>query len=158
MVSWQKAIILWLQDKCEVLEFHSIHVNSATRQFQLPSVLRLRKYISPYFSVRIRLSRQNLFIRDGQMCQYCGQKFGEKKLTIDHIQPLSRGGKHEWSNVVAACSPCNNKKGSRTPKEAKMPLLTEPARPRWLPSKDFHSNDRWPSEWVPYLHRLVSTG
>lgn len=158
MVSWQKAIILWLQDKCEVLEFHSVYVNSASQQFQLPSVLRLRKYISPYLSARVRLSRQNLFMRDGQTCMYCGQKFAEKKLTVDHIKPLSKGGKHEWTNVVTACSPCNNKKGNLTPKEARMPLLTRPVRPKWLPSRDFQGGKgRWPTSWEVYLLRLTNT-
>ncbi|MCB0411835.1 MAG: HNH endonuclease [Bdellovibrionales bacterium] len=159
VVSWQKAILLWLQDKCEVLEFHSFYVRSASDKFQLPSVLRLRRYISPYISVKVRLSRQNLFMRDGSTCQYCGQKYPEKRLTIDHVTPLCRGGRHEWTNVVTACSPCNNRKGGRSPLEAGMPLLSRPHSPRWLPSKDFRLEAKqWPSSWQPYLHRLMAFG
>ena len=43
-------------------------------------------------------------------CYYCGKN---KKLTLDHIKPLSRGGKHELSNIVPACKECNNSKWAR---------------------------------------------
>jgi 5-methylcytosine-specific restriction endonuclease McrA len=47
-------------------------------------------------------------------CAYCGKKV---KLTLDHIIPLSRGGKHSKDNVVPACSHCNSSKGTKTPEE-----------------------------------------
>jgi len=46
------------------------------------------------------------------LCYYCGKK---AKLTLDHVIPLSKGGLHELSNLVAACSPCNSSKGNRDP-------------------------------------------
>lgn len=64
--------------------------------------------------------------RDEYSCQYCGRK---GNLTIDHVIPKSRGGPESWENLVAACHPCNSKKGNRTPDEAKMPLLRKPRRP-----------------------------
>jgi 5-methylcytosine-specific restriction endonuclease McrA len=45
---------------------------------------------------------------------------------VEHIVPLSRGGRHLWTNVVTACRSCNTRKGSRTPEEAHMPLLYVP--------------------------------
>lgn len=47
-------------------------------------------------------------------CSYCGR---EDKLTLDHIVPLSRGGKHSKDNVVPACSHCNFSKGTKTVEE-----------------------------------------
>ncbi len=44
------------------------------------------------------------------LCYYCGQKFAKKDLTMDHIVPLSRGGKSTKGNVVVACKPCNSDK------------------------------------------------
>ena len=44
------------------------------------------------------------------ICHYCQGKFSPSDLTMDHIIPLSRGGKSERINIVAACKECNNKK------------------------------------------------
>lgn len=154
VVNWQKAIVLWLQDKVDILEYHSVQVRSASAKFKLPSVLRLRKYIRPnYSSVVVKFSRQNLFIRDNHTCQYCGNRFPEKILTVDHVKPVSKGGGHEWTNVVAACGPCNNKKGDMTPEQADMPLRKRPVQPKWLPSKEFSysKHSSCPDNWEPYL-------
>lgn len=74
----------------------------------------------------VGLSRERLFLRDRSVCAYCGQMFDEFHLTIEHIIPVSRGGKHAWMNVVTACRGCNHRKGNRTPEEARMPLLYVP--------------------------------
>lgn len=44
------------------------------------------------------------------VCYYCGSNVGAKNLTMDHIVPLSRGGKSKKGNLVPACKECNNKK------------------------------------------------
>ncbi len=152
VVNWRKAICLWFQDKVEVLEFHTATVSSPSRSYQLPAVIRLKQYIRPYLSLSVRLSRQNIFLRDNHICQYCHRKFSEKRLTIDHVLPLSKGGKHEWTNVVTACSLCNNKKGDKSPEKANLRLLTRPEKPRWLPNRDLDlDGNRLPMAWRPYL-------
>ncbi|NOY70471.1 MAG: HNH endonuclease [Deltaproteobacteria bacterium] len=50
-------------------------------------------------------------------CHYCGSKVRPAELTMDHIVPLSRGGKSTKGNVVACCKECNNKKKSMLPME-----------------------------------------
>ena len=152
MVNWRKAMILWFQDKVEVLEFHRVMVHSPGRSFKLPAVIRLKSYIRPYLSLSVRLSRQNIFLRDSHICQYCHQKFSEKRLTIDHVVPLSKGGRHEWTNVVTACSACNNKKGDKSLEKANLTLLTRPEKPRWLPNRDLDfEGNVLPDTWRPYL-------
>ncbi len=152
MVNWRKAMILWFQDKVEVLEFHKVTVSSPSRTFNLPAVLRLKQYVRPYLSMSVRLSRQNIFLRDNHICQYCYNKFSEKRLTIDHVIPLSKGGVHEWTNVVTACSKCNNKKGDKSPERANLRLLSRPEQPRWLPNRDLDlEGNRLPHAWRPYL-------
>lgn len=74
----------------------------------------------------VGLNKHRLFARDRHICGYCGLRFDERDLTIEHILPVSRGGRHEWSNVVTACRPCNTRKASRTPEEAGMPLVYVP--------------------------------
>lgn len=81
----------------------------------------------------LRFSRKNLFARDGNRCQYCGNTYPGNQLSIDHVIPRSRGGGTSWENVVCACVKCNTRKGGRTPQEARMKLLTAPVRPKQNP-------------------------
>ncbi|HOX89617.1 MAG TPA: HNH endonuclease [Burkholderiaceae bacterium] len=74
----------------------------------------------------VGLNKHRLFARDRHTCAYCGWHADERELTVEHIVPLSRGGRHLWTNVVTACRSCNTRKGSRTPEEAHMPLLYVP--------------------------------
>lgn len=49
-----------------------------------------------------------------KICRYCGVVVGRRTRTIDHMMPLSRGGKHSVSNLALACRNCNNKKADMT--------------------------------------------
>ena len=77
----------------------------------------------------VSLTNRNLFGRDKCMCAYCGDTFTMSALTRDHIIPVSRGGKNEWTNVVASCKKCNNKKDSKLLSETKLELLYLPYVP-----------------------------
>lgn len=152
IVDWQKAMILWLQDKVEVLQYHEKEVRSPTTTFKLPSVLKLRKYIRPYQAYNVRLSRQNVFLRDRLICQYCQVKFPLRQLTVDHVYPISRGGQSTWLNLTTACSDCNYRKGNRTLEEANLQLLTQPFKPDWLPSyRDTFNLESFPLAWRKFL-------
>lgn len=159
LVSWQKAMMLWFQDKVEVLEYHnSTFVRSARQNFQLPSVLRLKKYVSPRKSTRIKFSRENVYMRDNYTCQYCTKKFPLKELTLDHVVPASKMGRKDWTNVVTACRECNHRKANRTPLGANMPLLNEPKMPNWLPPmRQEFSLSHIPDSWEPYLASFRTT-
>jgi len=54
---------------------------------------------------------------DDGVCHYCAQTFPKKELTMDHLVPLSRGGKSTKGNVVVACKECNSEKKYYTPAE-----------------------------------------
>jgi 5-methylcytosine-specific restriction endonuclease McrA len=96
---------------------------------------------------RILLSRKNVLRRDGQRCQYCGNR---DSLTVDHVYPKSRGGPDTWENLVAACVPCNNRKGNRTPDEANMKLRRRPFRPSHVMFiRDYVGSLE--ETWKPYL-------
>jgi 5-methylcytosine-specific restriction endonuclease McrA len=152
LISWQKALILWFQGKVEIVEYHSMSARSAHTSFRLPSVLRLKKYVTPRKAARLKFSRENIYTRDNFTCQYCCVKFAPKELTLDHVVPASKFGRKDWTNVVTACRKCNHRKGNRTPLGAGMPLLNEPKIPTWLPvvQPEFHVDDM-PEEWRPYL-------
>ena len=80
------------------------------------------------------LTNFTLFKRDQNMCLYCGDTFGNKMLSRDHVIPRGNDGQDIWSNVVTACLPCNSRKGCRTPAQANMPLLALPYVPNYIES------------------------
>lgn len=75
------------------------------------------------------VSRELLIHRDRHLCGYCGHKYSNRNLTLDHIVPRSKGGSDYWTNIVSACSSCNTRKRDRTPEQARMPLLFVPYVP-----------------------------
>lgn len=78
---------------------------------------------------KVLLTNNSLFNRDHNMCAYCGDIFPIRKLSRDHIKPVSRGGPNVWMNVVTACIPCNTKKDDKTLEEAGMKLKYLPYVP-----------------------------
>jgi 5-methylcytosine-specific restriction endonuclease McrA len=125
-VSVARAVIMVFKNTVSVEEFDGDRVlRSARAEFPVPSVIRRRIYIN----IRRRreassMKRLRIYMRDKFRCQYCGEKKTAGELTLDHILPRSRGGDNSPVNVVTACVACNNRKGDRTPAEARMPLLT----------------------------------
>jgi 5-methylcytosine-specific restriction endonuclease McrA len=51
------------------------------------------------------------------VCHYCGRAFPPRGLTMDHVVPVSRGGKTIRGNVVPCCKECNNAKKQLLPME-----------------------------------------
>ena len=78
---------------------------------------------------RVSLTNKTLFRRDHNLCAYCGNVYTPSKLTRDHINPTSRGGKNIWMNVVTCCSPCNKRKDNKTLDQARVQLLYVPYIP-----------------------------
>lgn len=123
----RRAIVLVIGGKAEVLETHQASITTPGSVFVYPSVIRLIYLIrSP--RTKVKLTRREVFIRDNFTCQYCGRMSHD--LTIDHVIPRSRGGKHVWENLTSACKPCNHRKGGKSPGEARMTLRRTPYEPR----------------------------
>lgn len=96
-------------------------------EFITSSIVMIRgKHRIPFGHAHVGLTKHRLFVRDRHVCAYCGSHFVELDLTVEHILPVSRGGRHDWTNVVTACRSCNTRKGNRRPEEAHMPLLYVP--------------------------------
>lgn len=147
--SVRRAFVLVYRGKAEVLEQGDEPISGAESQtFPTPSVIRLAQFVRrPH--PRPRLTRREVFARDGERCQYCGQRGGQ--LTLDHVVPKHRGGAHAWENLVTACRACNHRKGGRTPQEARMELLSEPRRPSTHPSVMYAPYLTKYDEWRPFL-------
>jgi len=99
----------------------------------------------------VRFTRKNIFFRDRNRCQYCGGKFPTSELNLDHVVPLSRGGKSTWDNVVCCCVRCNSRKGGLLPYEAKMHLIKHPVKPRWHPFVKLTFNHSRYESWKNFL-------
>lgn len=128
----KRAMKLLLSEKACMVEHNGKQIRAERISFDLPEVIRLKNYIQlPYRP--IPYSRKNILLRDDYTCQYCAESFDSDELTLDHIMPVSRGGKDLWTNVVAACKDCNHTKGNRLPEEAGMKLL-RPAKKPGMPS------------------------
>jgi len=55
--------------------------------------------------------------RAAGICHHCGRKFPPLELTMDHVVPVSRGGKSTRGNVVPSCKQCNSERKHRLPFE-----------------------------------------
>ncbi len=151
LVSWQRALCLVLANKAEIVAAYDHTVRSVSNAFQLPSVVRLVRYVRIVrrFGI-VRCNRKNIIIRDRSQCQYCGVYCTAANVTIDHIVPRSRGGRTTWDNVVACCHGCNRRKGDRLPTEVNMKLRRKPQKPSW---RDLIGDvdDTVENAWLPYL-------
>ncbi|MBI2059352.1 MAG: HNH endonuclease [Nitrospirae bacterium] len=116
----------------------------------IPKVILLQTY-SKIPRREVRFNRFNLYMRDENSCQYCGEKLPKSELTLDHIVPRSKGGRTTWENVVCCCIPCNLRKGGRTPQGAHMRLMRKPIKPAWWPTSKFNANHFLRKEWLPFL-------
>ncbi|MDZ7907538.1 MAG: HNH endonuclease [Gemmobacter sp.] len=147
---WQEAIKAVCLDRVLIVAEYEQTVRSQRAEFRIPSVVVLKDFVKP--QKRVAFTRFNLFLRDEFCCQYCGSK-GD--LTFDHVLPRARGGITSWENVVAACSPCNLRKGSKTLKQAGLRLAKVPKAPsaeemqthgRRFPPNHLHDS------WLDYLY------
>ena len=139
----RRAIMLLYRGKAEMLENGTGSIHSANTTFSVPSVIRLASMVKRPRPKR-KLTRFEVFNRDQYTCQYCNKQ--TRQLTLDHVIPRYRGGKHTWGNIVSACVPCNRYKASRTPEQSGMRLIHPPSRP--------HNNTPF---YIPY-HYLQTRG
>jgi 5-methylcytosine-specific restriction endonuclease McrA len=121
----RRAVVMIFKGVARVEEHNGHMLHSAKLTIHAPSVIRLMEYIHIPFERR-SLSRKNILLRDHSTCQYCGRQHAPSDLTLDHVQPRSRGGESSWDNLVACCKKCNHRKGNRTPEESGMHLLRRP--------------------------------
>ncbi len=145
----QRAVVLLFLGKAELIsEKETQKVFSVKASLPFPTIVRLRVYIKvPY--KKIVLSRKNILRRDSHKCVYCSRS--DLPLTIDHVVPKSKGGDDSWENLVTACVKCNNRKGDRSPEDAKMPLARKPSKPSHITFMK-HFVGRVDEAWKPYLY------
>jgi 5-methylcytosine-specific restriction endonuclease McrA len=157
-VTWQRAITLLWEGKVEVVEeYEDRFVHSITLEFRVPAVIRFLRTIRGRKRA-IKFSRENVYARDKGRCQYCSVTVPRHEFTYDHVIPRRLNGQTRWENVVVCCTPCNQRKGGRTPDEAGMKLISHPSRPRTLPEVTrltFTFQKGMPAQWKNWLRDIA---
>lgn len=126
-IDWKKALCLSFSEKAKVLKYSDRLIQGVGKVFKVPAVMVLIKVVRSVYRNRVPFTKKNVLVRDRYTCVYCGCK--QKPLTIDHVLPVSKGGKTDFDNCVACCKSCNNHKGARTPRQAGMHLNKQPYQP-----------------------------
>jgi 5-methylcytosine-specific restriction endonuclease McrA len=99
----------------------------------------------------VKFNRRNIYARDLNRCQYCGKRGATSDLSLDHVIPRSQDGPTTWENIVCACLRCNVRKGGRTPRQAGMKLIAQPAKPKRTPVINFSLCKSKYSSWQQFL-------
>jgi 5-methylcytosine-specific restriction endonuclease McrA len=153
----RRAVVLLDGGKAEVVEHGLGELRAPNRVFLKPSVIRM-VYLIKRPRPRVRLTRREIFIRDRFTCQYCGVK--ARDLTLDHVIPRHRGGRHTWDNLVSACRSCNHRKGGKLLEESRLTLTQWPFEPKansyYLFGQYLDSNVEW-SKFIPGGERLKAS-
>jgi 5-methylcytosine-specific restriction endonuclease McrA len=125
-------------------------VKSISLRVRIPRVILLL-FFDRMPNKDVKFTRQNVFERDKNTCQYCGHKYDRKELNIDHVVPRQRGGLTTWTNVVCSCIDCNSRKANRTPEEAGIRLIRRPKKPRWRPFLEIQFARSHDHSWRHFL-------
>jgi 5-methylcytosine-specific restriction endonuclease McrA len=104
----------------------------------------------------ITFSKENLLIRDHHKCVYCQCPLTLDSTTIDHVIPVSKGGKTTWENCVSACSACNREKAHHLP-AGKFKLKSKPREPTSVGPlykiNKKHNDLHIPESWKKFLFK-----
>jgi 5-methylcytosine-specific restriction endonuclease McrA len=149
VIPWQQAVKLHYMEKIKVLEWYDDwEVHSPSTTLKVPALAITRDYHA--FQKGVRFSRSNLYLRDLFQCQYCAETFDYHELNIDHVHPMSKGGKTNWENCVTSCIPCNSRKQNFYRKP-----IREPFKPDYWTltnrRKRMHYDLKHPS-WADYIN------
>ncbi len=133
----RRAVVLVLEGKAEVIEESDQDWRSANFSMKVPTVIRMTYMINKPRQSKVKLRRSSIMARDNHKCQMVinGQGCGRTATTMDHVHPRSKGGKHTWTNVVAACDRCNAKKADKTLEQMGWRLKRQPQVPtgnQWI--------------------------
>lgn len=152
IVSWKRALTLIFSDKANVVTYSDVWVDSITNSWNLPSIIRMEngeEFRNTIFKVP-RCTKKRVHIRDGYICAYCGKRCKKEQLTVDHINPQSRGGRLTWDNSVTSCKKCNSKKANKSLEESGMQLRYKHYTPSSIFELFLEEYEHKP-DWKKYL-------
>jgi 5-methylcytosine-specific restriction endonuclease McrA len=150
VVPSRRAVVLVLTEKAVTVEDGAGILHSVTRTIVVPAVVRLTRYVRVPYRAGVPLTRRAVFARDGGRCVYCGNA----ATSLDHVIPRSRGGAHNWENVVSACGRCNHEKADRDIATLGWRLRRTPREPTgtaWRVLGTGRCDPAW-SRWLDHSH------
>ncbi len=150
VISARRAAVLVLTEKAVLVTASETVLHSVSRSVPSPVVVRLTRYVRVPFRGSVTLTRRAIFARDRGRCVYCDTP----ATTVDHVIPRSRGGRHVWNNVVAACTRCNHTKADHTLAELGWHLRQQPIAPMgavWRILGHRRPDPRW-LDWLDLAH------
>jgi 5-methylcytosine-specific restriction endonuclease McrA len=153
VVPLKRAVVLVLAEKASVVAEGAGLLRSERLALAAPAVVRLHHVVRVPYRRTAPLTRRAVLERDGHRCAYCSAKAD----SVDHVVPRARGGEHSWTNVVAACSRCNHRKGSRLLAEIGWTLPRAPVAPPATIALLVGVSSRDPA-WEPFLVPLSVAG
>lgn len=103
--------------KVTVEKYSERIIRTVTDEIVVPLVVRLTYFVRSVYKRKVEWKKRNVLVRDNFTCVYCGSK---DRMTVDHVHPKVLGGKDTFENTVASCWICNNRKGNKTLREARM--------------------------------------
>ncbi|MFH1624555.1 MAG: HNH endonuclease [Pseudomonadota bacterium] len=135
------------------VEQHDETIGLVGGVIKIPRVILLVAY-DRVPKTHVRFTRANIYARDKNTCQYCGNTFPKNELSLDHVIPRAYGGTSCWENIICCCFSCNKKKGGRIPQESGMKLRKPPVKPRWTPFLKLSLQDVKREEWRAFLNMV----
>jgi 5-methylcytosine-specific restriction endonuclease McrA len=125
-------------------------VHTIRHRIRIPRVILLTVF-DKLPRKELKLTRNNVFERDKNTCQYCARPMSREQLNLDHVIPRDYGGKTTWENIVCSCIKCNTRKANRLPHEASMRLIRKPVRPKWRPVISLVLGNQQHEVWKDFL-------
>jgi len=158
VVEWFDNRVIWMGPLKVVTAVFSadelgegLVVRETLAVLKAPSIIQVFGFLRIGHRAMPRPTTANVIARDGFRCMNdkCGKVYRHdvKKLTKDHVHPISRGGKNVWENVTTLCWRCNNRKGDRTLKEMGWRLIQAPRRPKTQLELQIARRKDVPEQW-----------
>jgi 5-methylcytosine-specific restriction endonuclease McrA len=147
----RKLIKLIVKNKVEVISsWDNEYLTWCDGKIKHAAIVRLKAYVKRP-QARVRFNKRGVFRRDLYQCQYCGEALSSSQATIDHIVPVSQGGKSTFENCCTSCLACNAKKANRTPEQANMKLAMSPVTPAYSIINEYIFIKPEHPDWAPYF-------
>lgn len=118
-------------------------IRTAHREIRVPTVIVCPRYFGMPIK-ELRPTKNGIKARDKNRCQYTGVELTNATFSLDHVLPVSKGGKDSWENLVACHKEVNGRKGNNLNKEIGLKLLKVPAAPRPIPVCELITEVRHP--------------
>lgn len=113
-VSVSHAIKMLHRNKARV---HTAREGERLGPYEVPEAIELLNYVFAKWlyarTGQVTCTKKGVLRRDNYTCAYCGRS----ATTVDHVVPRMLGGESSWTNLVASCFDCNQKKGHKTVKQ-----------------------------------------